>query len=271
MLGEHVSVYADVSRGYTPPATANVVIAATGQVNRDLKPESAMQYEIGTKGDLFNRKLSYQLAFFDLDVHNKFVSQNVPLAPPTPAYIFFLNAGRQQDLGAEFSLSYLLLDNKDAAITQLRPFATYTYSNFKYKDFKSDHNNNAATVDYSNKKVAGVAPHVANLGIDIQTKPGFYAYLTYRYSDAVPYTFDNLHSAKSYSLLNGKIGYRSVLGRHLSMDLYAGADNLTNSTYYTFLFYSGSLTGTAGTTDPHFLPMPYKTTVYGGAKLAYIF
>jgi hypothetical protein len=52
------------------------------------------------------------------------------------------------------------------------------------------------------------------------------------------------------------------------MDLYVGADNLTSSTYYTFLFYSGNL---AGTTDPHFLPMPYKTTVYGGAKLAYIF
>jgi iron complex outermembrane receptor protein len=268
LINDHISVYADVSRGYTPPATANVVIGATGQVNDNLKPESGFQYEIGTKGDLFNRKLSYQLALFDLDVHNKFVTQTVPAAGSTPQYTFYLNAGRQQDLGAELSLSYDLLDDKNAAVTRLRPFVTYAWSNFKYKDFKSDHNNNSATIDFSDKKVAGVAPNVVNIGLDMQTKIGFYAYLTYRYNDKVPYTFDNLHYAKSYDLLNAKIGYRSLLGSHFSVDLYAGADNLTGSTCYSFLFYSGTITGT---TDPHFLPMPYKTTIYGGAKLAYIF
>ncbi|HEY6902419.1 MAG TPA: TonB-dependent receptor, partial [Puia sp.] len=265
MLGDHVSVYADVSRGYTPPVIGNVVIAATGKVNTGLKPESGFQYEIGTKGDLFNRKLSYQLALFDLDIRNKFVTQTVT---GPPLYTFYVNAGRQQDIGAELSLSYLLIDNKDNAVTLLRPFATYTWSNFKYKDFRSDNNHNANTVDYSNNWVAGVAKNVLNLGVDLQTKPGFYAYLSYRYNGAVPYTFDNLHYAKSYSLLNGKIGYRNQLGAHFSLDVYAGADNMTSSTYYTFLFYSGNL---AGTTDPHFIPMPYKATGYGGAKLAYIF
>jgi iron complex outermembrane receptor protein len=268
LLGDHASVYADVSRGYTPPPTADVVNATIGKVNANLKPESGMQYEVGTKGDLFSRKLSYQLALFDLDVHDKIVSETVPSANGLPQYTAYVNAGRQQDLGAELSLSYLLVEDKNAAISLLRPFVTYTYSDFKYKDFKSDNNNNAATVDYSNKKVAGVAPSVLNVGVDLETKAGFYVYATYRYNGAVPYTFDNLHVAKSYNLLNGKIGYRSVFGNHFSLDVYAGADNLTNSTYYTFLFFSGNL---AGTTDPHFLPMPYKATVYGGAKLAYIF
>ena len=262
------SVYADISRGYTPPTTSNTVIAAIGKVNTGLRPEYGMQYEIGAKGDLFGRRLSYQLALFDLDVRNKIVSQTIPAAGGLPQYTEYVNAGRQQDPGAELTLSYLLVDDRSSAITQLRPWLSYAYSDFKYKDFKSDHNNNAATVDYSNKKVAGVAPSVLNLGVDLQTKPGFYSYLSYRYSGAAPYTFDNLHSAKSYSLLNGKIGYRSVLGAHFSVDCYIGADNLTGTTYYTFLFYSGNL---AGTTDPHFLPMPYNTTVYGGAKLAYIF
>jgi len=267
-LNDHVSVYADVSAGYTPPPTADVIIAAIGRANLGLKPEAGVQYELGTKGDLFNRKLSYQLALFDLDVRNKIVSETVAAAGGLPQYTAFVNAGRQQDLGAELSLSYVLLDNRQAAVTLLRPFVTYAYSDFKYKDFYSDNNHNAATVNYSDKKVAGVAPSVLNLGVDLETRAGLYAYLTYRYVGAVPYTFDNLHYAKSYSLLNGKIGYRTQLGDHFSFDAYFGADNLTNSTYYTFLFFSGNL---AGTTDPHFLPMPYKATVYGGAKLAYIF
>lgn len=267
-LNEHVSVYADVSRGYTPPPTSNVINSVLGTANKNLKPESGIQYEIGSKGDLLDGKLSYQLALFDLDVRNKIVAQQVPASGNTPTYTTYVNAGRQQNLGAELALSYAVVEDREAAITLLRPFVTYTYSDFKYKGFYSDNNHNAATLNYSNNKVAGVAPNVVNLGVDVQTRLGFYAYLTYRHVDDVPYTFDNKYSARAFNLVNGKIGYRSQLGEHFSVDLYAGVDNLTNSTYYSFLFFSGTL---AGTTDPHFLPMPYNAAWYGGAKLAYIF
>jgi iron complex outermembrane receptor protein len=268
MLNEHLSVYADISRGYTPPPTSYVINAVLGTTNQSLKPESGIQYEIGSKGDLLRGKLSYQLALFDLDVRNKIVAQQVPASGSTPTYTTYVNAGRQQDLGAELSISYSILNNPGSAISLLRPFISYTYSNFKYKDFYSDNNHNAATLNYSGNKVAGVAPNVVNLGIDLQTKSGFYTYLTYRHVDDVPYTFDNKYAARAFNLVNGKIGYRSQLGSHFSVDLYAGVDNLTNCTYYSFLFFSGTL---AGTTDPHFLPMPYNAAGYGGAKLAYIF
>lgn len=268
LLGEHASIYADVSAGYTPPPTSQVINAVLGTANTALKPESGIQYEIGTKGDLFASRLSYQLALFDLDVHNKIVSEQVPASGNTPTYTTYVNAGEQQNLGLELALSYMLVNDPRATVSLLRPFVTYTWSDFKYKDFYSDNNHNAATVNYSNHHVTGVAPNVLNAGIDLQTHAGFYLYLTYRHVDAVPYTFDNLNYARAFNLLNGKLGYRSQLGRHFSVDLYAGADNLTNCTYYSFLFFSGNL---AGTTDPHFLPMPYTAAFYGGAKLAYIF
>ena len=268
MLGEHVSVYADVSAGYTPPPTSQVINAVLGTTNTGLKPESGIQYEVGTKGDLFGSRLSYQLALFDLDVHNKIVAEQVPASGTTPTYTTYVNAGEQQNLGAELSVSYSIVNDPRRAITLLRPFMTYAYSDFRYKDFFSDNNHNAATIDFSNNHVAGVAPNVVNIGIDAQTKGGFYLYLTYRHIDDVPYTFDNKNYARAFNLLNGKLGYRSQLGRHFSVDVYAGGDNLTNCTYYSFLFFSGTL---AGTTDPHFLPMPYNAALYGGAKLAYIF
>jgi iron complex outermembrane receptor protein len=268
LLNEHLSVYADVSRGYTPPPTADVINAVLGTANKTLKPESGIQYEIGSKGDLLGGKLSYQLALFDLDVHNKIVAQQIPASGTTPTYTTYVNAGEQQDLGAELALSYAIVNNPSSAVSLLRPFVTYTYSDFKYKDFYSDNNHNVNTLNFSNNKVAGVAPNVVNVGVDVQTKPGFYTYLTYRHVDDAPFTFDNKNYARAFNLVNGKIGYRSQVGNHFSLDLYAGVDNLTNSTYYSFLFFSGTL---AGTTDPHFLPMPYNAAWYGGAKLAYIF
>jgi iron complex outermembrane receptor protein len=267
MLNDHASVYVDVSSGYTPPPTSDVINAVLGTVDKDLKPESGVQYEIGTKGDLFGQRLSYQLALFDQEIHNKIVTEQVPATSTEPTYSTYVNAGGQQDLGAELSLSYQLIGSKTSPVS-IRPFLTYAYSDFKYKDFYSDDNHNAATVNYSNNKVAGIAPNVVNAGIDFQTKNGFYLYLTYRHVDALPYTFDNLNYTRAYNLLNGKIGYRSMLGNHFSLDVYAGGDNLTNATYYSFLFFSGNL---AGTTDPHFLPMPYNAAYYGGLKLAYIF
>lgn len=267
-MNSHLSVYADVSAGYTPPPTADIVNSTIGQVNLGLKPESGIQYEVGTKGDFLKGKLSYQLALFDLYVHNKLITEQVPATSTEPTYSSYVNAGAQQDLGAELSLSYAVLDNKKSAVTLLRPFLTYAYSDFTYQNFNSDNNDNAATVHYGGNKVAGVAPSVLNLGIDLQTKLGFYLYVTYRYVDKVPYTFDNLNYARAYNLLSAKVGYKSMLGNHFSIDVFGGGDNLLNNTIYSFLFYSGNL---AGTTDPHFLPEPYNATFYGGAKLAYIF
>lgn len=265
-LGQHLSIYADVSAGYTPPPTSDVVIAAIGKVNTGLDPERGIQYELGAKGDLLHRKLSFQLALFDLDVNDKITPETVPAAPPTPTYTYYVNVGRQQDLGAELSVSYALLDDRRSAITLLRPFLTYAWSDFRYRDFKSDNNDNAQTVSYSGNKVAGVAPSVLNLGLDLETQPGFYAYVTYRYVGRVPYTFDNLNYARAFSLLSAKVGYKQTLARRLTLDVAGGGDNLLSNTVYSFLFYSGNL---AGTTDPHFLPLPYNATWYGSLKLAY--
>ncbi len=257
-LNNNVSLYADVSAGYTPPATSNVIITATGQTNYNLKSESGVQYEVGTKGSMLNKKLSYQLALFYLNVTNKLIATTIAATGNMPQYTMYVNAGKQQNIGGELSINYAVIRNTTSAVTLLRPFVTYTYSDFKYKNFSK----------YDNNKVAGVAPNRFNAGIDLETKPGLYAYATYQFVDKVPYTFDNIHYAKSYQLLGGKIGYRHALGKHFSVDAFAGADNLLNKTYYSFLFLSPSL---APGEDPHFLPGSYHATVYGGAHLAYRF
>lgn len=258
-----ISIYGDVSAGYTPPTTSTVIISAIGETNMELKPEHGIQYEIGTKGSFLDKKLSYQLALFDLDVKNKIVGMTVPATGNIPQYTRYVNAGKQQNIGSELSVNYAVIKNPNSTITLLRPFAAYTYSHFRYKDFT-----NGGTKDYSGNKVAGVAPHMFNAGFDVETKPGFYLYATYQYVDKLPYTFDNLHYAKAYSLLSGKIGCRNNIGTHISVDAFAGADNLLGNTYYSFLFLSANL---SAQDDPHFIPGSYEATVYGGLRLAYRF
>jgi iron complex outermembrane receptor protein len=142
-----------------------------------------------------------------------------------------------------------------------------TYSNFTYGDFKYQQLNSSkdqiVEVDYTGKKVAGVPPLTLNAGFDLATKYGVYANMTYSYRDSVYYTSDNLNRANSYSLVNGKIGYRKVFANHYSIDAYFGANNITSLQYYVMLFVNQ--------TPDVYLPGPTKINFFGGLNFKYIF
>ena len=70
--------------------------------------------------------------------------------------------------------------------------------------------------------------------------------------------------------LSSKDGVRSLT---LSSVGYGG-DNLTNSTYYSFLFVGPNIAGLAtsaagGTGDGYIIPAPYKASYYGSVQLAF--
>ena len=256
------SLYASVSTGYTPPGTGQVLITSLGKVNLDLKPETALSFEFGSKGDLLKKALNYEIAIYQMDVKDKLVSQTFPAANGVPAYTITTNAGKVRYRGVEAKISYSYVPVNSKGITLVRPFVTYTYTNDKNIDFKSDNNNNANTKDFSGLKVTGVAPNVLNAGLDVETKPGVYANLTYSYTDKIPLSFDNAHIAEAYGLLNGRLGIRRLLGKKLNFELFGGADNITGARYPTELFLNPF--------DQHFyLAGPNKITFYGGLNLGY--
>ncbi len=277
VFNNNVSVYANVSEGYAPPVLGQMT-NSIGQVDVNLKPEQAMQYEIGSKGTLLgNKRLSYQIAFYDLDITNRLVSETAN------AITSYTNAGEERNLGAELYLRYNLVDNKSSAITIVRPWMSYTYSDYTYTDFKN-HGTTAkgadtVIADYSGKKVAAVAPNVFNLGIDVESKAGFYFHTNYQYVDKVPVTFDNQHYLSAYSLLNAKLGFKKTVGK-FTFNVFGGIDNIMNSTYYSFVFVGQNIGELAQGNDPNYkkgggdgyiLPAAYKATFYGGLSIKYRF
>ncbi len=247
-----------------------MVISAIGAVNNDLKPERATLYEIGSKGNLLDGRLSYEIALFDMLVQDKFTPRTVPDGNGN-LYTFTTNAGNQTNLGLEVATKYAVIKDRTSTVSLLQPFVSYTLSQFKYDNFKSDNNNDARTVNYDGKKVVGVPANILNLGLDVALQWGIYLNGTYQYVDSMPLTYDNAHSAKSYSLLSAKVGYRRDLDQHFHLDVFAGGNNLLGSLYYTMVFLNASYVDPrGGPIDPNvYLPGPYKATFYGGANLSY--
>ena len=139
--------------------------------------------------------------------------------------------------------------------------------------------------DYSGHTVPGVSKCVFNIGVDIMTKPGFYANATWSYkgnqeitslgthtgetlgtkvnytSNYIPYsTISALYHIGSYSLLNAKLGYKNSFGR-FDLDAYFAANNITNTRYPIMIFVNQF--------PDSYRAGPKTANVFGGINLKY--
>jgi iron complex outermembrane receptor protein len=245
VINKHISVYASYSSG--------------------LSPEKGNQFELGTKGQLFNNKLTYELAYFSTVFSKKMTAISVvsPASPTTTLYTYVVNGGNQLHKGIEAMLKYTLFESNSGFVSSLRPFANFTYSNFTYGDNFKIQKSVVLTEDYSNKKVAGVPKYVVNFGFDILTQPGWYANVTYNYRDKTPITSLNDFYATSYNLLNGKLGYQTALSKKINFDAYLGATNIT-AVKYPMMIFANQLPDT-------YTAAPKEAVIFGGINLKYNF
>lgn len=265
IFNDNVSLYASYSKGYKAPVSGNVIIGTTGELNTGLEPEEGDQFEIGSKGNLLDSKLHYEVALFQAKFKNKFTSVAVPAGDGTTLYSYIANGGELNNKGLEALVKYTAYESATGFFENVSPYVNVAYSDFKYEDFvyqSVSREGELVTADYSGKAVAGVAPWVVNAGVDFNTNLGLYGTINYAYHDPVPFTSDGLNVADSYSLLNAKLGYRISFG-HFDLDAYAGADNITGEKYYIMLFLNQL--------DDAYIPAPLDTVFYGGLNLKYNF
>ena len=264
VFSEKISAYVSYSKGYKAPVSSYFFIPFTGQLNTGLKSEIGEQFEIGTKGTLLKNKLLYEVALFDAKFKNKMTTIAVAstTSPNTTAYSYVANGGNLINKGLEVLVKYVAYQSASSFIKTIRPFGNLAYSDFKYKDYRFQ-KSVLVTEDYSGKAVAGVAKFVGNLGIDITTKAGLYANMNYLYKDAMPISSDGLNKTTSYSLLNAKLGFQTVVSGHFDMNVFFGINNISG-TQYVYMVFINQL-------PDAYLPAPYKANYFGGVNLKYNF
>lgn len=97
-------VYARVATGYRPGGPNNPVANRPPDFPTEFQSDSTINYEIGTKGYLFDRKVSFDLAAFYIDWTDIQISTAIILAGRS--FSIVANAGKASSQGFEWSLSY---------------------------------------------------------------------------------------------------------------------------------------------------------------------
>jgi iron complex outermembrane recepter protein len=267
VFSKQLSLYASYSKGYKAPVSSYIFVPAINSINTNLRPEIGTQIEIGTKGSLLDNTLDYQVAVFNAKFSDKMTTLAVPISAGTAtAYTYIVNGGTQDNKGVEVLVKYTAYKSTEGFFSSVRPFVNFTYSDFKYVDYKFQSLNAAkqtVEVDFSGNPVAGVAPKTINAGVDFMTKVGFYGNVNYNYRDAMPFTSDGVNKTAAFSLINAKVGIHRMLGEHIDLDAFFGANNITGTQYY-FMVFSNQL-------PDAYMPAPYQINYFGGVNLSYKF
>lgn len=95
-----VSVYASVSKGYSPPSI-DEVHAGDGNFNKQLNAESGINYEAGVKADFLKGRIFLDAAYYIFRMKNTIVSRRDAAGAD-----YFINAGSTKHKGFEIAASF---------------------------------------------------------------------------------------------------------------------------------------------------------------------
>jgi iron complex outermembrane recepter protein len=213
-----ISVYASASRGFSTP-TVQELQKSNGLVGPPLEPENGVDYELGGRGSFLGGRL-----FIDIDGFIFHINDAIVQRIDSNGVSYSVNAGGTNQHGIETFVSYRLIDKPASFCNNLRVFISHAWHDFHYADFVQDTNN------YSGHRLPSVPPQTIVGGLDVSLKIGFYANLTYTFTDKITLNDANTFNAGSYNLLGGRIGFRKVLARWKG-DIYAGIDNAADIKY----------------------------------------
>lgn len=211
-------LYASAAKGFSPPAIAEV-LPPSRTISTSLDAEKGVNYEAGIKSNWLHNRLYFEVNAFYFRLEDAIVQRQ-----QVNAANYYVNAGGTQQKGLESQLAYQVFSDAHRSVRQVRVWINHTWNDFRYKDFKQ------LAADYTGKQMPSVAKNTVSAGTDISLKCGFYANLSYYYSDRIAMNDANTDFAGSYQLLGARTGFRTSF-KKLSIDIFAGGDNLFDVRY----------------------------------------
>jgi iron complex outermembrane recepter protein len=245
-FGDRFVPYVNVSTSFETPTTTELVNqpGGTGGFNTELKPQRAVNYEVGARGQATPR-VTYSVALFLGRITDAIVQQE-----EIGGRAFFVNAGKTHNDGAEVGLSVTPVD----AVTLS---AAYTYAHYRFSDYTDESGNRL-----DGNKLPGVPDHFWRLGLRTALPYEFYLDVDHTLSSSVATDDANTLFADSWGagVTNLRVGWSGDVGEW-NVAPFLGLNNLWDRRYI------GSVT-INGTFGRVFEPAP-RRVVYFGAEIGY--
>ncbi|MBE7174884.1 MAG: TonB-dependent receptor [Mucilaginibacter polytrichastri] len=218
-LNPAMALRATVSRGYSPPATAEVR-ASDARINTALLPENGWNYETGFRWYSANRRFTA-----DASVYYYRLSQAIVRRLNDAGIEYFTNAGGTKQPGAELQLSgWLVQQRATGAIRGLQLQSSLSITRYRFGNYISN------TTSFEGNRVTGTPPHTLVTGLFMAFPKNISLFIQDNFTGKIPLNDANTTFANRYNLLNAKAGYSFRLNRSRG-EIFAGVDNALDQTY----------------------------------------
>ena len=212
-LSDSHSAYFNVSTAFETPTATELgnQPSGAGGINRDLKPQRSLTYEVGLKG-VSEIGIQYSTAYFATRVHDELIPFDVPASPGRR---FFRNAGRTSRRGIEVGVSY------DLSVLQLG--GAYTYANYRFVDFA------VGTAQYAGNKIPGIPAQILQASATLRTSLASLV-TEANFADRMFVDDPNSESAPGYGIVNARL-VSAALWRGSGAEITIGAQNVFDRKY----------------------------------------
>ena len=212
-VSDKTNIYATISKAFETPTTTEFANPNGGGFNQVIKPQKSTNYELGLK--TFGRKYSFEAAVFQIHVKDE-------LTPfedsEQPGRTFYENAGSSDRHGLELTNINRFHDNFVFS-------ATYSYSDFKFKNFR-----NASGVTFDGKRIPGIPKNLLNFNLSWSNDSGSYFNLDTSLTGRFYADNSNQSKVSSYSVSNIRLG-KNYTNNELNIGFYLGINNIFNENY----------------------------------------
>lgn len=221
-VNEKVAIYASAGHGYSLPSPEETLLPG-GDVNPNIEPEQGMQYEAGSRLNLFNQKAWLDGTIYWIELNNLLVTKRI-----TEDIFTGINAGKSRHKGFELTFRNFFF-NYPHFPGRLTSLLSYTLTSNKFIEFTDDGNT------YDGNHLPGVPNQT--LQQQFTWNPTDRIELTTQLYYAGEQYLDDLNSKKYENYLLGslKLSARILNGSTSELQLYGGINNFTNRHYASML------------------------------------
>ena len=226
-FGDRFVPYVNVSTSFETPTTTELVNQpnTTGGFNTLLKPQRAVNYELGLRGQPAPR-VEYSVAVFLGRITDAIVQQQ-----EVGGRAFFANAGKAHNDGAEVGLTV-------TPVTGLTLNGAYTYAHYRFAEYVD-----AGGTSLAGNRLPGVPDHFWRFGLRTALPHGFFADADHTLSSSVASDDANTGSlfADSWGagVTNLRVGWDGDVGE-LSLTPFLGVNNLWDRRYVGSVTINGA-------------------------------
>ena len=222
-------IYLSAARGFSPLSLEETLLP-DGNINNEIEPETAWNYEVGYRAQ--SRNVLFSTNIYWMDVRNLLVARR------TSEDMFVgVNAGQTQHLGWESQLNWKAIDRDQYSLLLN---GSLTLQDFTFEDFVD------GDEDYSGNELTGVPRRQFNINLSQEFFKRFTLNFNTQHVSGFPMRDDNSVYSDAFNLLHANLQYNVKLGQQFDIFTNFSVFNVLNETYASqILINAGSFGGSA--------------------------